>query len=359
MKLYPTSRYTMVGTYPDSYTMTGLLSPDQMDANLHRHKRLTGSLPAFAITMAFQFDTPAFKLPFDQMEVMDNRGVVPWVILWPYGNGPQGGGCLEQINYGEFDDVFRERARELHDWSYGGRRAYMLQFCTEVSLYSYPWAAANNGGWGMTGRVDGQRWPIGCAEFIHAHRRVWHFFDAAGCDVTWNHQTFPEILGNNLNHPSWYYPGRRYVDWLGVPLWVDRDRLAPFGTFEDSMALSLHQANEITDAADLPLYLEVVSQESRTDPQFKSDFFRDVFTRSLGFERVARNGCAIGYWDAFTVMEETEITAAGSRPKLTPRISSITASVPAQMGIDSSPASLAAYREGVSGDWYTSRARLV
>ena len=355
MKVFPTSRYTMVGTYPDSVTATGHLSANEIDANLHRHKSLTGSLPAFAITAAYSFDTPAFRLPLDQMETMDLRGVVPLVILWPY--PPIG---LDQINAGELDAVFRERARELYDWSYGGRRPCLMQFGTEITFEHYPWAAANNGGWEMTGWVDGQPWPIGPAKYIHAMRRVWRIFADAGCEITWNWQTMAEFRGNALNRPRWYYPGSECTDWVGISVYRDREG-GLWGTYESGLRESLAQIDEIPGAANKPLYVEIMCQEKTGEPNFKADYFRDVFSRTFSgeFERTARHGGAIGVWDAFTAMGEVEVTAGGPRPKLlrTPGITP--APVPLLLGIDSSPAAALAFREGVSGDWYTSRARLV
>ena len=358
MKVYPSSRYTVAnGVFPDCFTREGHCTPEKLDENLHRIKVLTGQLPAFAITAAWGFDDPPYRFPFELMEVMDQRGVIPLVILWPYGSGPQGGGCLDPIISGDLDAVFHQRAREVYDWSYGGRRPIMAQFGTEVTFAHYPWAAANNGGWELTGQVDGATWPIGPAKYIHASRRIHRIYAEAGCELTWNWHVLAEFWGNYDNLPARYYPGNDYTDWIGVGLYLDPAG-GLWGTYEGGLRDSLDQLWGI--GSDKPLYVEVMCQEHPTNPAFKSDYFRDVFNRTFSgeFPRAVRHGGAIGVWDAYTATGEPGIAAAGPQAKYTPG-PALSSTVPLRMGIDSSPASVLVYREGVSQAWNTNKVRLV
>ena len=349
MKVVQPSRYAVGDIiYPDGFRAgpSPHCTPEEMDENLHRYKRLTGSLPAVAITAAFQFDDPPFRFPFELMEVMDQRGVVPDVILWLYGDGPLGGGCLDQINSGSLDNVFRARAAELYDWSYGGRRPVMMQFGTEVTLGSYPWSAANNGGWEMTGNVSSQPWPLAPAKYIDANRRAHSIFREAGCEVTWLWHTLANFT-DQYNDPIYYYPGNAFVDWVGFGLYRDLEG-GLWSTFESGFTESMRQMAFIWGRK--PGYVELMCQEKDGDPSFKADFLRDAFSGLAGYVN------AIGYWDAYTAM----VPAArhiGPAPKgplpLTREVL-----VPALMGIDSRPESLAAYRAGVSGEWYSNRVRL-
>lgn len=354
MEIYPTSRYTMTGVYPNSFRESGHCTPAEMDAELHRYKELTGGLPAFAITAAFPFVDPLFRFPLENMEVMDQRGVVPWVILWPY--PPYG---LDQINSGELDAVFRARAKEVYDWSYGGRRPCVVQFGTEIGLDVYPWGAANNGGWDLIGIVDAKPHPLGPSKYVHAHRRLWRIFAEAGCELTWSWHPFTEHLGNTLNRPCWYFPGPEYTDWVGIPHFLDQSGQGLWGTFEDGLRETLAQIEEIPGAADKPLYVEAMCQDRAGDPAFKEQFFRDLFARTGGgeFERVTRNGWALGYWDDYDAVAEESTAAMRYRAKYVPGLA-VAAAVPLSMGIDSSPEALAAYREGVGGAGFTNKVRL-
>ena len=335
MKFYPPSRYAVTGCFPDCIRsgISPHCTPAEMDENLHRYKELTGSLPAFAITWAPQFD--AFRFPLELMEVMDTRGVTPDVILWPYGPEDLGGGCLDQINSGSLDDVLRASAREVYDWSYGGRRACMAQFGTEVTLGHYPWSATNNGGC-----------PAGPAKYVAAHRRIHGIFAEAGCELTWLWHTLANFTGEPLNDPVQYYPGDEIADWVGFGLY--RDHVGGlWETFQSGFAESMRQMAFVWGRK--PGYVELMCQEQAGDTAFKADFLRECFDGLAGHVN------AVGYWDAFTALVDP-VRRSVPTPKFV-RAPSNRMPVPAAMGIDSSTAALAAYRAGVGGPWYTDKAR--
>jgi beta-mannanase len=107
---------------------------------------------------------------------------------------------LDRIAAGAFDRYLRRFALEVR--LFGG--PVMLRPFHEMDGFWYPWGGTVNGN---TPRA-----------FIAAWRHVHDVFTRAGAtNVTWvwsvNAQSVPNRRGNE---PSDYWPGGRYVDWIGI-----------------------------------------------------------------------------------------------------------------------------------------------
>lgn len=331
MKPVPASDYLTAGTFPDSFrytTNSPWCTAAELCGNLDRHKRLTGHLPATALTAAWEFTAEPYAWPFHHMEALDVRGVTPHVIWWPYGEG-----CLNRINSGQYDDVFRARAREFVEWSYGNRRACVVQLGTEINLDAYHWSGDTAG-------------------FEMAHRRIHRIMREEGAELTWVIHFFPEFQGREWNRARWYYPGHEYVDWVTLPYFADPSAGAGlFGDYSACWRMGLAELAEIPGVEAKPLIAELSFREHPTDPNWKAEGYRRAFADVPGWPA----GGHLNAWDAYTFMAEP-IRRPGPLPKWLPTNGRADL-VPAQMGIDSSPAAAAAYHAGVNQPWVSNMAR--
>ena len=136
------------------------------------------------------------------------RGIVP-MVSWEPWQPPKVFGQLvvdqpkyrlKRIAGGAFDDYIRRYAGDIRD--FGG--PVLLRPFHEMDGFWYPWCGTVNG-----------NTP---ADYIAAWRHIHDIFQEVGAtNVTWvwsvNHVTVPDTPENQIEH---YWPGRRYVDWIGV-----------------------------------------------------------------------------------------------------------------------------------------------
>lgn len=183
--------YTGIFSPPDS---SGLTSMQQVNA----YNRIAGR--HFNIISCYipWGDAPQCFLQDSLMQAIYNTGAVPMITWEPWSalfantgkNTPQN--IMPSISNGLYDDYLGKFARQLKSL----RRPVFLRFAHEPGNPAYPWTSSDTG----TGKVYTDAW-----KYVH------HFFDSAGArNVIWVWNPWkPETAGN-------YFPGRRYVDWLGV-----------------------------------------------------------------------------------------------------------------------------------------------
>lgn len=156
------------------------------------------------------------RFPSRSVQIVQRSGAVPFIRMMPRtttdDGAPERRMSVERIAAGRFD-------RQLLAWGAAARHhggPLLVEFGTEMNGRWFPWSGVHHGG----GRRDGfgdPALPDGPERFRAAYRRVvelvrrgggtnvhWVFhFDANGDpDAPWN-------------HPRHYYPGDRYVDWIG------------------------------------------------------------------------------------------------------------------------------------------------
>ena len=161
-----------------------------------------------AIVMWFQewAGKPAF--PAADAAWLRRRGEVP-MITWEAWKPPrvqhadvvnQPAFRLRRIANGAWDGFLRTYARQIR--AYGG--PVMIRPFHEMDGDWYPWAGTVNGN--------------NAAAFVAAWRHVHEVFRRAGArNVTWvwsvNSKSIPATSANSIAR---YWPGARYVDWVGV-----------------------------------------------------------------------------------------------------------------------------------------------
>jgi mannan endo-1,4-beta-mannosidase len=186
-------------------------------------ERRVERLPAIAMWYAPWYGRPAF--PRQQAEWLRERGIVP-MLTWEPWRPPKVLGKLvpnqpryrlARIAGGSFDGYLHRFARQVK--AYGG--PLMLRPFHEMDGFWYPWGGLANG-----------NTPL---DFVRAWRHVHRIFDAEGAtNVTWvwsvNALSVPQTPSNSIAH---YWPGARYVDWIGVSgfNWGSSSSFATWSTF--------------------------------------------------------------------------------------------------------------------------------
>ncbi|MBW3609254.1 MAG: hypothetical protein KY463_13035 [Actinobacteria bacterium] len=123
------------------------------------------------------------------------HGRTPFITWEPWGTTP------EAIAAGREDAVIRAAARRVR--GFGGR--VVLRWGHEMNGSWYPWAG-------------GRRPAARARAYVRAWKRIHRLFTRHGArNVTWVWSPNAEdVPATRANHWSAYYPGDRYVDWVGI-----------------------------------------------------------------------------------------------------------------------------------------------
>jgi mannan endo-1,4-beta-mannosidase len=159
---------------------------------IDRYGRLLGRDPVIVSEYA-QWDAR----PFDPsgLDAVWRRGAVPMVTWEPLSYGGRRY-TLRGIARGRYDGYLREAARTAARWDH----PLLVRFAHEMNGNWYPW-----------GRVDGNT-P---RRYKRAWRHVVRVFRRAGADnVAWVWTPYAD-QGGGMPFAA-YYPGDRWVDWVGL-----------------------------------------------------------------------------------------------------------------------------------------------
>ena len=215
---------------------------------------------------------------------------------------------LARLLAGDFDEELRAYARAAA----ATRIPLMLEFGTEANGDWFPWSGRCNGG------------P---ARFRAAWRHVVGLFRAAGADnVTW-------VLHLDASDPrtiAAYYPGARWVDWVGLSAYGAQQPGDPWPSFDSVFAPAYRALARAAPGKPLALLEFGTIVEPGHD---KAAWIRAALHAAASgrYPRLR----AVSYWDS----NWTNGNGVG----------------PSRMRIDTSPAVLAAYRSGVAAREFVSR----
>ena len=150
-----------------------------------------------------------YSFPRAEMRAVRRHGSIP-VLNWASWN--LGAGAVQphfrmkDIVAGTFDGYIATWARQAKAWGH----PFMLRFNHEMNGWWYPWGVGLDAG----GRPVNGNTP---RDFVRAWRHVHRIFDRVGArNVTW--VWTPNIQSDSPRYLrlSRMYPGRRYVDWVGL-----------------------------------------------------------------------------------------------------------------------------------------------
>ncbi len=198
-----------------------------------------------AIMMWYQEWDGAPDFPVADASYLYDRGIVP-MVSWEPWKPPEVFGDLvvDQPKYrlariadGAFDDYIRRYAGDIRD--YGGP-VYLRPF-HEMDGFWYPWGGTVNGNTS--------------ADYVAAWRHVHEIFHEVGAsNVTWiwsvNHVSVPDTPENQIEH---YWPGPAYVDWIGLS-GFNWGTASPLSTWKGFDAINLDKYRQLV-AYDKPIML--------------------------------------------------------------------------------------------------------
>jgi len=140
------------------------------------------------------------EFPISQSVEIVKRGIVPYVraCLGSYfSNSPSFG--LKEIAHGKHDNYIQEFARGA------------AEFGTKHGGFLFTTMEEMNGGWYDWGKNS---------HFINAWRHIWQIFEDRGANQyatwVWEISTPERFPAGMVDDPELYYPGDRYIDWIGL-----------------------------------------------------------------------------------------------------------------------------------------------
>jgi hypothetical protein len=169
-------------------------------AKIDEFANMVGKQPS--VVMWYQdWATPGAK-EFDRarMDEVVARGAMP-IVTWEPADYTRGVDqpqyALETIIRGDHDAYVRSWAREAAAWG----KPFYLRFAHEMNGTWYPWSAGVNGNT--------------AAEYVAAWRRVHAIFEEEGAtNVRWVWN--PDVADPSLPSYASLYPGDEYVDWVAI-----------------------------------------------------------------------------------------------------------------------------------------------
>ena len=245
------------------------------------------------------------------------HGAVPVVRIEPRSvdthpsTGPDPVYTLDRFAAGDFDSILHRYAEQVKAFA----QPVWIEFGTEVNGDWFPW----------NGKYNGE--AAGPGKFRHVYRRIVGIFRSHGVtNVRWvyhvNAQSRPRARWNTM---AAYYPGDDVVDLIFVSVFGAQTVAEPWGWFSKIFPRVYREVTALS--ADKPIVVgEMGVTEFHDRPELKARWLDDAF-KSLTSARYPRVH-GVGYWHEGNWQPAT--------------------ATPNNLRIDSSPATLAAYREGVA-----------
>lgn len=218
----PSAGYFYHGVYPGG---VGTEEDQITEADLESYEKSAGKKAAWVYFTHNWFRGLAF--PEATVKWIRDRGSIPYIRLMPRSSEEQNIAeplfRLDNINNGKFDT-------ELRAWATAAKNfgaPILVEFGPEVNGEWFQW----NGVWN-----DKEKGP---EKFREAYRRIVRIMREEGAaNITWvfhvNNNDIPEDNWNKLEN---YYPGKEWIDWVGVSIYsatspID-DEVASFSDLMD------------------------------------------------------------------------------------------------------------------------------
>ncbi len=200
----PGAGYYYHGVFPGG---SGAEEDQITEAELESYEKSAGKKAAWVYFTHNWFKGLAF--PENTAKWIRNRGSIPYIRLMPRSSEEQNIAeplyNLNNINSGKFDADLRAWAKAAKDFS----TPIVVEFGPEVNGEWFQW----NGVW--NGKEKGPE------KFREAYRRIVRLAREEGAaNITWgfhiNNNDIPEDDWNKIEN---YYPGKEWVDWIGVSIY--------------------------------------------------------------------------------------------------------------------------------------------
>ncbi len=321
------------GAYTGAYIDFGEREDDVTLEGIEDFEQLVGKHQAI---VAFSSYWGEQRFPAEAANIITQHGSIPLVYWspwdWPYREQSQAVHApdkfsLENILSGRWDDY-------IDRWADGAKalgRPMFVSLCNEMNGDWFPWSGVFYGGGRPIAGSDPVRY-VGPEYFKRAYRYIVDRVRARGAsNVLWVFHL------NNFSepYPPWnafeqYYPGKNYVDWLGLSVYgqleSDDDKWGPF----DEMIQTPY--NEVCKLdPDKPVMVTEWGVGEFPDRGDKAAWIATAFDRmSTRFPRLR----AAIYWHERWQNDRTMLYS--------------------NLRVSSSPGALAAYRAGLSAPFWLS-----
>ena len=314
------------GAYTGAYVDFGEGEDDVTYDAIADFEQMTGKHLALVAFGSF-WGEQAF--PDKQARIIAAYGAVP-LIFWspwdrPYmeNRGPDRFN-IPAILAGTWDDY-------IDRWADGAKahgKPLLVTWGLEANGSWFPWSGVFYGGGDIIGEEQGRTLYAGPELVKRANRYVIDRVRARGADnILWgyhaNNASLPK--GTDWNSIAAYYPGDAYADWLGLSVYGKIQRFDGWPSFHDVMEDAYPALHQINPAKPMILAEWGVGE---FPPGDKADFIRTALASLQDRYPLFR---AAVFW------HERWETEAGTFSNLR---------------VNSSPESLAAYREGVADPWW-------
>jgi hypothetical protein len=244
-----------------------------------------------------------------------SRGALPVITWMPVQAGSGNSYSLTSIINGDWDKYLRRYAGDV----VRANLPVAIRLMHEMNTGGYPWAS---------GRTE---WNNSPQKYVAAWRHIWEIFDEVGAtdDVVWlwapNRVDNLKAGSNGASNPADSYPGDAYVDWVGASVYLRQSSTGV--TFDASFGKTLKALAAITDK---PVFIaETAAIQTTADGTDVSDL-KAQWTANL-LSAVAADQHIVG----LTWFNNPTSVDAGDP-------------MDADWRFDSSAASLAAFKKGIS-----------
>jgi hypothetical protein len=307
------------GVYHSAHPYFGLYDDEVDIKEVKTFTRLAGKMIVWSYISFNWFG--GIEFPVESCRILHENGIAPLVGIMPWSSPVQGSRerlyTLDAILRGDFDDDLGRCAKDAASLGF----PIMMEFGPEANGSWFPWSGAWNGG---SSDTYGEReLPDGPERFRDAYRHIADIFRSSGAvDVTWVFHISSSASPNEAwNSAKNYYPGDEWVDWIGISLYGRLRGDAPAKSFESVIKKVYPGLCSISTKRPIAILEFGVTENRRLAD--KADWIRDAMD-SINSGRYPRLR-AISWWNK-------KFRPDGSRSTLE---------------IDSSQASLEAYRSGV------------
>lgn len=188
------------------------------------------------------------RFPHSQVKTIHENGKIPFIRLMPRSDfnvgGPDSRYTMQKIINGEFD-------KELTQWAIDAKKSaipLLVEFGTEVNGDWFPWNGSYNGEalkdtYGDPAQEDGPE------RFRDAYKHIITLFRNYKVDnITWffhvNASGDPEESWNTMNQ---YYPGDKYIDWLGLSVYGPQTQKEMYQSFIEIMDKAYPEITKISN----------------------------------------------------------------------------------------------------------------
>ncbi len=222
------------GCYVGAFAESGVYEDSVSFGQLERYEILSGKPLAF---VQFSLFWGKEEIPVKQIQAIVDYGAIPMMQLLPWGEPytlfrKQPLYSLDSIINGKFDRYLIKLARMIKNLNY----PIFMTFGVEMNGNWFPWSGVYNGGM-VTNCYGDPRKPDGPERYTDAFRHVVNLFRQVGAsNVIWyfhaNAISTPDEPWNFIEN---YYPGDKYVDWIGISVFGPQSKDDGWFSFREVM----------------------------------------------------------------------------------------------------------------------------